>query len=470
MVTQVYDKTPIFISELANKTKLSPSISTARKSLIDAILKSENLEGLGIDGFPPQKSIYLSLLLQTGIHQKTEEGWSLEEITDASKDKNNFIPLFQASNDFINSTKGAKRSITELYDMLEKAPFKLKRGFLDFLIPIYLIMKSDDFAMYGVNGFIPEIDSEVLELLVKNPNQYAIKAFDTDGIKVRLFNQYRDLLALGEENKTSNTAFIKTIIPFFKFYKELKDYVKQTKKLSKKAREVRNALTDATEPEKLFFEDLPKALGYDLVQLNNKPELLIEFNNELQTTIRELRNAYDELQNKFEGIINSLWGKDFSFIEYKNEFKKRYQSSLKQYLLLPYQKTFYDRLCSPLEDRTAWLSSVTQATVGKTLDKITDKEVDVLQERFLNLIRELDNLNEFAVKNVNLEEEHVYKLEITMPGSNIVPQTIRLSKSLDSKLAYFEQELGSIIEKENKSFKIAILANLLKKEIEENGK
>jgi hypothetical protein len=183
-----------------------------------------------------------------------------------------------------------------------------------------------------------------------------------------------------------------------------------------------------------------------------------------------LRNAYDELQNKFEGIINSLWGKDFSFIEYKNEFKKRYQSSLKQYLLLPYQKTFYDRLCSPLEDRTAWLSSVTQATVGKTLDKITDKEVDVLQERFLNLIRELDNLNEFAVKNVNLEEEHVYKLEITMPGSNIVPQTIRLSKSLDSKLAYFEQELGSIIEKENKSFKIAILANLLKKEIEENGK
>lgn len=470
IINRAYPLTPIFISELANKSKLSPSISTARKSLLDAIFENEGKEGLGIDGFPPQKSIYLSLLLQTGIHQKTEAGWILQEISDPKNDPNKFLPLFRASNEFIITTKGAKRSVIELYENLEQAPFKLKRGFLDFWIPIYLIIKGDDFALYGQNGFIPEINAEVLELLVKNPAQYSVKAFDTDGIKVRLFNQYREMLALGEEKQTSNKAFIKTIIPFFKFYKDLKPFVKQTKNLSKKTLGVRKALTIATDPEKLFFEDLPNALGYDIVQLNKEPEFLKTFSDDLQSAIRDLRNAYDELLNKFEAIINSLWNKNHSFNEYKDQLRSRYERSLKQYLLLPYQKTFYDRLCSPLEDRGAWLSSVAQATVGKTLDNISDHEFDQLQERFLNLIHELDNLNDMALQRVNLEDEEVFKLEITSPGNPLNQKLIRLPREQDSKLKYMEEELASILDKENRLTKIGILANLLRKELEKDAK
>lgn len=467
IVNRIYPLTPIFKSELANKTKLSTPISGARKILIEALITNQQDDGLGITGFPPQKAIYLSLLKETGIHCLTEEGWALKEITDPSLDHYGFMPLFAACQDFINTTKGAKRSITEFYDFLQVAPFKLKRGFLDCWIPVYLLMKTDDFALYGQNGFIPEIDGEVLELLVRNPHQYSIKAFDTDGIKVKLFNQYRDLLALGEATKTSNEAFIKTIIPFFKFYKDLKPYVKQTKNVSKKAQAVRRALTDAIEPEKLFFEDLHSALNYDLVQLNNNPELLANFNTDLQDAIKELRNAYEELLSKFEGIINSLWNSNYTFADYKMQLRQRYQGALKQYLLLPYQKTFYDRLCSPLDDRAAWLSSVSQATVGKTLDQITDKEVDQLQERFLTLIHELDNLNEMAAKGANLENEEVFKVEVTTPGSKLKYKIVRLPKAQAVELGNLETEVSHLIQKEHKSIKIAILAKLLKQALDD---
>ena len=467
IVNKVYHLTPVFVSELANKTKLSTPISGARKLLIEALIQNGHEEGLGIAGFPPHKSIYLSLLKQTGIHRQTEEGWALKEITDPGQDPSHFMPLFKACQAFVETTKGAKRSVAEFYEHLEAAPFKLKRGFLDCWIPIYLLMKTDDFALYGNNGFIPEIDSEVFELLVKNPGNYDIKAFETDGIKVRLFNQYRDLLALGETQKTSNEAFIKTITPFFKFYKDLKPYVKQTKNVSKKAQDVRNALTHATEPEKLFFEDLPSALNYDLVQLNKSPELLKEFSGELQEAIRELRNAFEELLCKFEGIINSLWNKSYAFIDYKSQLAQRYQGALKQYLLLPYQKTFYDRLCSPLDDRAAWLSSVAQATVGKTLDQITDKEVDQLQERFLNLIHELDNLNDMAIQNVNLAEEEVFKFELTSPGAAASHKIIRMPRVKSQQFADLETEMSDLMHNENKSTKIAILAKLLKQALED---
>jgi hypothetical protein len=467
---EIYFLTPKFISELANKTKLSGTISSSRRLLLDAILERENEENLGIDGFPPQKSIYLSLLKQTGIHQATENGWSLREITDPLLDHNGFMPLFSACNGFINSTKGAKRSVADFYDLLEQAPYKLKRGFLDFWIPIFLIIKTDDFALYGTNGFVPEIDSEVLELLVKNPQQYHVKAYDTDGIKVRLFNQYRDLLSLGNAERTSNDAFIKTIVPFFKFYKDLKSYVKQTKNLSKKTILVRRALTEATEPEKLFFEDFPSALNYDLVQLNNNPELLTSYSADLQEAIRELRSAYDVLLHKFEGIINGLWNEDYDFNTYTEKLRARYQKSLKQYLLLPYQKTFYDRLCSPLDDRAAWLSSVAQATVGKTLDQITDKEVENLQDRFRSLIHELDNLNDMALQKVNLEEEDVFKFELTTPGSGSSHKIIRMPKIQDAQFKHLESGMSDLMEEANKSTKIAILAKMLKQVLDDEGK
>ncbi|MET4082167.1 hypothetical protein ABIB40_002123 [Pedobacter sp. UYP30] len=464
---EIYPLAPVFISELANKTKLSVAISGARKQLIEAILNFEKEENLAIEGFPPQKSIYLSLLAQTGIHKKTVNGWELLEIE--NKDPFNFKPLFNACNKFVLTTKGAKRSVADLYELLEQAPFKLKKGFLDFWIPIYLIIKRDDFAMYGQNGFIPDFDSEVLELLVKNPNQYNIKAFDTEGVRVKLFNQYRDFLTLSEEEKTSNEAFIKTIIPFIKFYRDLKPFAQHTKKLSKKTLAVRKALTDATEPEKLFFEDFPSALGYDLTLLQKTPELIIEFGKELQDSIRELRNAYAELLNMFELVIQSLWDHECSFAEYKGQLRKRYEQSLKKYLLLPYQKTFYDRLCSPLEDRAAWLSSVAQATVGKTLDRISDIEVEQLQAKFLDLIHELDNLNEFALQNVNLEEEEAFKLEISSPGEVMQHKIVRLPKLQDDKLTNLHAGLNLVLEKENNYTKIAILAHLLKQELEKNA-
>lgn len=465
---EVYPLTPIFISELANKTKLSPSIFKARTILIKALLENEEKKGLDIKGFPPQKSIYLSLLLKTNIHQNTSNGWLLQELTSSENDPCGFIPLFKTCNDFLENTKGVKRSIDELYEILERAPFKLKRGLLDFLVPIYLIIKRDDFALYTQNRFIPEISGDVLELIVKNPGQYSIKAFDTNGIKVRLFNQYRELLALTEE-KPSNDTFIKTIIPFFKFYRDLKPYVKNTTRLTKKTLNVKIALTEATDPEKLFFEDLPSALGYDILQLQKNPDLIKEFSNDLKSAINELRDAYDQLSNRFEAIINSLWNKGYAFNEYKEKLRSRYERSLKQYLLLPYQKTFYERICSPLDDRLAWLSSLTQATIGTGLESLTDNEVDKLHERFVVLIHELDNLNDLALQQVNLEQETVFSLEISSPGSSSNKKLIRFPKEQDAKLKYLEGEINKIIDEENRLTKIAILADLIKKELENHG-
>jgi ribosomal protein S15P/S13E len=462
--TDIYPQTPVLRSELVNKTKLSPAISTARKELFQALFINEAAEDLGITGFPPQKSIYYSLLRQTGVHTENDEGWVLAE-PNWDEDPYHFRPLFQACNDFLTSTQGAKAGVDQLYDRLSKAPFKLKKGFLDFWVPIYLILKSSDYALYGEFGYIPELNAEMLELLVKKPGNYAIKAFDSTGIRMQLFNRYRELFQLPLKERGDNAAFVQTVVPLIKFYKELNTYAKHTKRISGAGQKVRAAMIDADDPEELFFEDLPSALGYDLIQLNKNPELLGTFIDSVKDAIRELRSAYQELLVRFEGVINSLWNEELEFADYKARLRARYKGHLKEHLLLPNQRTFYNRLFSPLEDRAGWLSSLAQAIISKPLDQSNDEDEIRLFDRFSELIRELDNLNDIGKYQRENNDEATFKIEITIPGAKARQQIVTMPKEHTAKFKKALTDIDNVLGKENRFTKIAILAEMLKKEL-----
>ena len=71
----VYSKSPVMKNELFNRHKLSSPISMARKNFLTALIEHYNEEDLGFpqDKFPPEKTIYYSLLKNTGLHQKRSD-------------------------------------------------------------------------------------------------------------------------------------------------------------------------------------------------------------------------------------------------------------------------------------------------------------------------------------------------------------------------------------------------------------
>ena len=64
-VKSVYPKTPILRNELINRRQISSQAASARRKLIGGMLDSQGQERLGINGYPPEMSIYLSLLFNT---------------------------------------------------------------------------------------------------------------------------------------------------------------------------------------------------------------------------------------------------------------------------------------------------------------------------------------------------------------------------------------------------------------------
>ena len=146
----IYNKTPIFQNELVNRDKLPSAITIARKKLFERLFEDSTKEDIGYpkNVFPPDKTIYLTLLKTTGIHKNNNENWIFGEPTEKS-----FSELWNTCESWFNECKSNKRSLIELIEILTKKPFKLKQGFLDFWIPIYLFIKRDDYALYDNDIF-----------------------------------------------------------------------------------------------------------------------------------------------------------------------------------------------------------------------------------------------------------------------------------------------------------------------------
>lgn len=460
---QIYSRTPIFHNELVNRHRPSSSVTIARKNFFEALLNRWQQEDLGFakDKFPPEKTIYYTLLKKTGIHRQSEAGYSMGPPTDES-----FVVLWQASETFLDSTKVSKKGLDEFVELLACKPFKLKQGLIDFWMPLFLFIKRDDFALFSDDAYVPFITPEVLELIIKKPQSFKIKAFNVAGFKLDLFNKYRALLNKESSSAVSNTTFIDTIRPFLTFYRDLPEYTKKTRRLSQSAHSLREAIAHATDPEETFFEHFPKALGYSDLRLREDDGSLENYFFQLQNAIRELRSNYDELLNRVEAhFLQELGYSGLSFKQYKEKIQSRYRG-VKQHLLLPYQKTFLIRLNSELDDRKAWINSLTHALIGKNLDALRDEEEELLHERFVSIFRELDNLCEISELEFDESKEDVLRMEFTTVRQAPQKLLLRIPKNRNEEAKALEERLTRSLSKDKK-LNAAVLSKLLKRELDD---
>ena len=461
----VYPSTPIFQNEIINRTKLTGTISSARKILIEKIVDHYNEKDLNFpeNKYPPEKSIYISLLKSTGIHREEKSGYTLGKPATRS-----FEDLWNIGIDFLEEAKSIKKKISDFADSLRIKPIKLKDGLIEFWAPIFLFINRDKFALYSVNNgediYIPAINKEVLNLLIKNPKSYKIKTFDFSENRLKLFNQYRKLLNQIESDAPTNQTFIETIKPFFSFYKGLTEYAKNTQRLSSKAINFRSALENANDPEKLFFEDMPQALGYDREKMLEDENLMQDFIVDIRNTINEISSSYDNLINRIENfIINEFIGSTLSFPEYKHKLQARYKQ-LRTNSLKPKQKVFYQRLFSPLDDRKSWINSMVQAVVGKSAEKIKDNDEDRFYHEFKDLIYELDNLSDISQNDIDEKSEEILKLEVTSFVQGVQKELIRFPKSKNKQIEKLEGKLKSELT-DDKNLNIKLLVKLLQEQI-----
>jgi hypothetical protein len=461
--SETYSATPVLRNELMNREKISGTISSAKKNLVEMLLSNVNKANLGFDSerFPPEKTIYLALLNRTGIHQQNNNGnWFLGHPADVSYQK-----LWEASEKFLFDCAIASKKINDFTDILNVKPFKLKQGFIDFWIQIFLIAKQKSFAFYEENTFIPELTTDTLEVALKQPQKYRISTFHLDEARLSIFNQYRYFLNLIEENSPDSDSFIETVKPFLVFYNLLVPFAKQTKNISKEALRLRESISQAVDPEKIFFEDIPRALGYNLTDFT-EDQKLEDFTISLQNATRELSGVFPSLVNRIEEIISqTIRTERIDFPENKLLLQQRFKK-LKKEQIDAKLRVLVQRINTPLDDRQSWISSIATAIMGKPLDQFTDDDELGFQTIFPRRIHELDNLTDISEKDIDEAKEEILKLELTSFVKGVQRNMIRLSKEKALQIDEKKKIIQELLYKNDKQANIALLIKLLQEEIE----
>ena len=416
----IYHQTPVMNNELFNKHKLSGTISSARKNYLTNLLEHSSEENLGFpdDKFPPEKTIYFSLLKNTGLHVNGE-------FADAPNNEG-FMPLWEASEDFLKSSENKARKVSELIKILSAQPYKLKQGFLDLWIPTYLFIKRQDFALYDASkgSFMPNVNMEFFDLLQKHPGDYEVKKFAGDGVKLGFFNQYRRFINLGEESAITNASFIETIKPFLSFYMRLNDYTKHTRKFDHASTmKFRDVLAKAKDPEKAFLEDMPEALGFDDEKLKQE-RFREEYGNTIQRAIKELRSCYNNLIDRLEARLVEGFGlESYEYSEYVAEIRRRL-ANVKAYLLTDKQREFYHHVMTEYDNRTQWYQSICYTILEQRLDALRDEQEDKLADDLVYLFRECEKYSSISQKLADSDKNDAYSFDlVTNRGTNVRTQT-----------------------------------------------
>ena len=321
------------------------------------MLDFQQLEKLNINGYPPEMSIYLSLLFDTGIHRHVSGVWGFHP--PHTDDKNRFSPTWSEIEKFLDECEERRQSVDKLYKRLEQPPFGLRRGPMPILLCAVLLHYEAEIALYEDGSFVADISMPVFERLIRSPEKFEIKRFRMEGIRAEVFEQFTGMISkpVSVMGKPPNLLVI--VRPIMRFVDKLPRYTMLTQELSDAAIALRKAINDAREPDALLFEQLPQALGFDafgpLTETDSKT--VDAFFNSLRSSLSELNRAYDNLLSFIEEMLVSAFSLqsngDSPHIELINRARPLLESAIETKL-----KGFLIRICDEGLDFKEWVEAI----------------------------------------------------------------------------------------------------------------
>ncbi len=289
--------------------------------------------------------------------------------------------------------------ITELIHQLKQPPFGLKDGPIPILISLYLFVCIDEAALYQEGAFIPYIGPEDLELMVKRPEYFAIKRFAPIGIHGRVFRIYQELLNTNPavHNQMRNASMVNIVGPLVQFARTLPEYVKNTRQLSREARNMLRALLNAKDPIDLLFADLPQALGFHAFKEDQtlNAEEMKSFQSRLRNAIAELAGAFGQLVEHIRGIVSEAFGTEKALTDLRKELSKRAAPLITRctdYRLKPFVAALHKNRGQDKD----WIISIGTIACQRPTDAWKDSDLPAFSTRIHDLTRRFLALESLA--------------------------------------------------------------------------
>lgn len=250
---RLFDKSPRIRNELIVRRALSSAGAAARRNLIEAMLQRGAKSTLGIDGYPPERSVYESVLRAPGIHAEQANG-SWQFCAPSTNANHNLFPCWNYLTDTLFNRQPEPTPLNDLFAGLSAPPYGVLDGLHPVLLCAFMMVHPDETTLYREGTFLPEPGITDFEVILRRPELFSIAGCRVTGSRAAVVER----LAGGLKVEAATVPVVRAL---FRMAKALPEFAWNTRQLSPETLALRDAFHNAKSPERFLFVAVPEALG-----------------------------------------------------------------------------------------------------------------------------------------------------------------------------------------------------------------
>ena len=271
-----YPAGPRLPNEMLNRSDLTSQGAKARRVLLEAMIECSTEFRLGLKGYGPEVAMYEATLRHSGVHRprraggdfvfgkpRTHKGRAASEANEQIEQAR-LSHVWEAIEAAFEAAKSSRLNIRDLYAALASPPYGVKAGVLPVVVTAAVLARADRIAVYEHGTFQLGLSPELSERMVRNPEHFEIKHFaNVSGPRKAALDALAARFGIDPGIGNSRVGNVLSVTRHLAARtRGIENWTRCTSHLSDRALAVRDALTEATEPDVLLFESLPTALGH----------------------------------------------------------------------------------------------------------------------------------------------------------------------------------------------------------------
>jgi len=469
VLDKVYHQSPVIFNELINRDRPSTQANAARNKLLAAMQNKADKKDLGIEKFPAEKGLYRAVLKATGLHRYNERDdvWYLSAPEmDGGKDRCKLRHVWQRIEDFLDSTESEAKSFADLNADLMAPPYGVKAGLLPILYFAAYLVNQHEVAVYEQRRYRPYFTDEMLDRFIRRPDEFQVQRFKITGLRASIFAQYSKVIH-GDDSK--KRTLLELAKPLATFMGGLPEYTQITRRgLSEKTQKVRAAFNMAKSPEKLLFEALPRALGFDVMAADSSQESLEAFSQSLVAALRELKSAYDVLLDKQKTLMAQAFNVDpaLPLAEVRKILAGNFHGLENFTVDVKGLRAFIMRVTKSQGTDEEWFENILMYLANKPSTKWKDSDQDAAEYRLADLSRRVIDLEKLRMHEKDLNSKgqgdfDVYLIRSIKKGGGMYDEVVAVNHDRQNPIIEAKQAIVDILRQlPDKELRLGALAEV----------
>ena len=391
IMEKVFSSTPLINNEMVVRKRLTPTMINSRKKLLLGLLERHGQEDFGIRGHFPDKSMFRTVLIQTGLYRRNikTDTWEYAAPS-AIKDNPGLKAVWAKLQKFITEPDETPKSIRFFLEKLLGPPIGLRAGLIPILFAAGLKAFANAVSITHNGDYLNDLLPTDIEDICRNPDDYQLTVLELDEKREKYLRAFHKHFSTVTTYEVSHNDLIRQCFDAIQAWKsQIPPAAMTTRRLSSSAIKFRDGIVRITDPVQLLMKVIPEACDCDVAKYN---KLMLHIKGCAQE-LEGIASVYGEqasvaIRNAIS--LGRTSGAD-RVIDVCQRWAGCFSDGFIEGLMDGVAKALLSRMRMPYESDAALLDSLGSLLIGKNVGRWDDSTVTTFDREFHNVVRRIED-------------------------------------------------------------------------------